>query len=239
MPDILSRVRPALQSLVFLAVAVVPAVLLLPRTLAASWDSMLPHLHAIRDAVGQWDTIMVVARAVAVAVLALPGVGLALTLGLIARRLLRGTAPWARRTMPRGSRRHDPGTLRQRLEASGLAIVDGSEVPGGGAVDYFGFGLDGELVLFGTALERPGPEVAARLVAAADELGSFSSEKLDRLLLEGPPFAEIVAGAARRMGRPWDEGVFRARLDDTLARRDFELIVLVPRHDGGLAAVAV
>jgi hypothetical protein len=125
------------------------------------------------------------------------------------------------------------------LGSSGLAVVEGAELSGGGAVDYFGFSVGGELVLFGSAVDRPGPEVAARLQAAAAQLGSFSSDTLDRLLLEGPPFAEAVARAARRSGRDWDERLFRARLDDTLARRDFKLIVLTPRRGRRGAPLAI
>ena len=229
-PDIFSRVRPALRSLIpgrpahpdfaalrpgarrilyaylvslvaFVALAVVPALLLLPATLAATGGSMLPHLRAMRDAAGQWDTIMVVARAAAMAVLALPVVGLTLTIGLIFTRLGRRPAGAVQQAVRRRRRHRDP--LRRRLEASDLAIVEGMELPGGGAVDYFGFGPGGEIVLFGIAGERPPHEVASRLVLAAGALTSLSADELDRLLPERPP-----------------------GLDATLARGDFALLVL-------------
>ena len=257
-PDILSRVKPALLSLlpgrpshpavaalrprarrilfaylgslvVFLALGVVPAVRLLPRTLAVSWASIGPQLRAILAAAGQWDVVMVVVRAVAVSVLALPLVGLALTAGLVAVRVGRGTAGLARRARTGPVRRPDPPAARHWLESSGIAFVEGAELPGGGAVDWFGFGPGGDLVLVGAARDRTGPEAAARLLAAAEELGSFSSDKLDRLLLDGPPFAEAVARAARRARQDWDEGRFRSELDRTLARRDFALVVLTGR----------
>jgi hypothetical protein len=82
---------------------------------------------------------------------------------------------------------------------------------------------------------EPAPEVAARLLAAAGTLGSFSSDELDRLLLDGPPFAETVAQAARRTGNDWDEHRFRTQLDDTLARRDLKLIVLVRNEEPGVS----
>ena len=242
-PDILSRVRPALLSLhpgrpthpdmlalrprarrivyaylvsfvVFVVFAVVTTIAILPRALAASGEGIGPHLTAMGAAAGRWDTVMVIVEALQVAILALPLIGLALTFGTVAARPLKRRAK--RLGMP----------VRQRLESSGLAIVDGGELPGGGAVDYFGFGFGGEVVLFGTDSDRPGPEVEARLLAAAEELGSFSSDKLDRFLLEGPPYAEAVAAAARRAGRDWDEQSFRANLDAALARREFALVVV-------------
>jgi putative peptide zinc metalloprotease protein len=276
-PDILSRVKPALQSLipgrpphpavaamrpgarrmlfaylgaliVFLALVVVPALLVIPRTLAANWDSIRPHLHEISEAAGQWDTPLVVVKALVVAVLALPSVGVALALGLLGARLVGGGAHLAGRARTavrrRPSRAIAPAkarprptvveerelTVRNWLESCGLAIVEGAELPGGGVVDYFGFSFEGELVLFGTAGDRPAPDVAAGLAAAAGVLGSFSFDKLDRLLLDGPPFAEAVATAARRAGCDWDERAFRTRLDATLARRDFDLVVLNTTH---------
>jgi hypothetical protein len=160
---------------------------------------------------------MVVVDAFAVALLALPGVGFALTFGYMGTRLVNRAARSVRRALKPPKR-----PVRPPPDSSRLALVEGAAVPGGGAVDYFGFGFGGELVLFGTAIDR--------LMAAAGELGAFSYDKLDRLLLDGPPFAEAVAGAARRAGRDWDEGVFRAQLDDTLARRDFTLVLLMPQH---------
>jgi putative peptide zinc metalloprotease protein len=244
-PDILSRVRPALSSLVpgrpthpdvlalrprarrilygyvvsfvvFMVILVVPTVVVLPRALAASWDAAGPHARAVAAAAGRWDTVMVIVEAVQVAVLLLPLIGLALTFGTVAAHRL--------------NRRHRPGPsrmpVRSWLDASDLAIVDGAELPGGGAVDYFGFGPEGEVVLFGTAAGRSPQAVASRLLAAAAELRAFSADKLDRLLLDGPPFAEVVAGAARRTGRRWDEERFRSAVDDALARGDFHLLVL-------------
>ena len=244
-PDILSRVRPALLSLVpgrpahpavlalrpqarrilycylvslvvFLSVAVVPALPLLPRTLGASWQAFGAHVSAMGDAAGRWDAVMVFVHAVGAALLALPLMGLGLTARFVLQRLVQTVR----------LRRSPAVSVRDWLESSGLAVLEGGTVPGGGMVDYFGFGLEGELVLFGSAPER--------LAAAAGQLASFDSEKLDRLLIEGPPFAEVVAGVARRNRCNWDERRFRSRLDDTLARRDFRLVVLIPRRDGRL-----
>ena len=244
-PDILSRVRPALAGLlpgrpthpdvlalrprarrilhayvasfaVFLVVVVGPALLLLPRALAASWEAMGPHAEAMGAAAGRWDTLMVIVEAVQVAVLGLPLAGLALTFGTAAAHRL--------------NRRHRPGPsrvpVRRWLDQSELAIIDGAQLPGGGAVDYFGFGPGGEVVLFGSAAGRSPHAAAARLLAAAAELRTFSADRLDRLLLDGPPFAEVTAAAARRAGRPWDEERFRSALDGVLARGDFRLLVL-------------
>ena len=69
------------------------------------------------------------------------------------------------------------------------------------------------------------------------QLGSFTADKLDRLLLEGPPFTEVVATAARRAGRDWDESRFRARLDETLARGTFTLLVARPGRFGATLRV--
>jgi hypothetical protein len=157
---------------------------------------------------------MVVVWAAAAAFLALPLVGLALTLGLLTTRLLEKLA--ARRKPAR----------RDSFDPSGFTLVPGTDVPGAGEIEYFGFGFGGELALFGTDLEQSRPEVEARLRAAAGVLGSFSADVLDRLLIDGQPYAEAVAQAARRTGRRWDEAAFRKALDETLSRRDFELILL-------------
>jgi hypothetical protein len=202
----------------FVGLAVVPAVPLLPRILAAGWTSLGPHVAALRAAAGQWDTIMVVADAVALAVLALPFLGLALTAGSVGTRLVGGAAGVARRATVRRRRRGQTAPVLRRPCPPGLALVEGTGLPGGGVVDWFGFGFDGELVVFGRTAEP--------LLAAADELASFSADSLDRLLLEGMPFVEEVARAARLTGRPWDEAAFRARLDSTLARRAFTLVVI-------------
>jgi hypothetical protein len=127
--------------------------------------------------------------------------------------------------------------VRRWLDSSKLAVVEGAEMPGGGSVDYFGFGPNGELVLFGTAGGRPPRDVGARLVTAARALQRLSADELDRLLLDGPPFVEVVAGAARRAGRPWNEAEFRARLDETLSRGDFGLLVLRPGRLGTTLSV--
>ncbi|HYH49574.1 MAG TPA: hypothetical protein VEG38_08505 [Acidimicrobiia bacterium] len=253
-PDILSRVRPALRSLipgrptppevlalrprarrilygylvslvVFIVVAVVPAVLLLPRTLAASWDAIGRRVSALGEAAGRWDTVMVLAEAIQIALLSLSIAGLMLSLGYAVAQV------WQRRAQGRGAKRPRV-PVRRWLESSELAIVEGAELPDGGAVDYFGFGPGGEIVLFGAAVDRTPQEVAARLVDAASQLRHFSAEKLDRLLLDGPPFVEVVAGAARRSGRPWNESEFRVRLEETMARADFQLIVLEPNRFG-------
>ncbi|HVW35253.1 MAG TPA: hypothetical protein VHL53_22155, partial [Acidimicrobiia bacterium] len=120
-PDVLSRLRPALASLVpgrplhpavralrpparrwlfgylgsaalFVVLVLVPSIPLLPTTLAAEWSALGPHLHALGAAAGEWDTIMVVVHAAALAVLVLPFGGLALTAGLVGARLATGAA---------------------------------------------------------------------------------------------------------------------------------------------------
>jgi putative peptide zinc metalloprotease protein len=222
-PDILSRVRPALASLIpgrpthpdvlalrpgarrilfaylgslaiFLAVVLVPALLRIPGMLATSWDSIGPHLHAIPLRAGQWDTPMVVIEALQVAVLALPVVGLALTLAYLGTRLTRSATHRALRACP--ARRTRPAVpVRQWLDSSRLAIVEGGQVPGGGAVDYFGFGAGGELVLFGTAIDRPARDAASQLLAAARALGSYSSDKLD----PGDVHLVVVVSRRRRL----------------------------------------
>ena len=253
-PDILSRVRPALVGLlpgrpphpevlalrpwarrilygylvsfvVFVVVAVVPAILLLPRALAASWDAIGSHTSAMGEAAGRWDAIGVLAEALQVALLSLSTVGLALT---VAYALARA---WKRRAARRPVKQRR-ASVRRWLDSSELAIVEGAELAEGGAVDYFGFGPGGEVVLFGSAVSRTPQEAAVRLARAAAQLQHFSADKLDRLLLDGPPFAEIVAGTARNAGRPWDEVEFRSRLDETLARGDFRLLVLQPSRFG-------
>ncbi len=211
-PDILSRVRPALVSLipgrpthpdvaalrprarrllyayvvsifVFLVAVVVPALLMLPRTLPRTWAAMGPHLDAMAAAAGQWDTVMVVARALAVSMLALPTVGLALMLGLVGRRLARRGAGLARR-LGRAVRAPSRRRAGHWLRSSGFTIVPGDQIPGGGSVDYLGFGRSGEVVLFGTAIARPAADVAAGLQVAATELGLVGRVSL--VLLTSP-----------------------------------------------------
>ena len=246
-PDILSRARPALASLIpgrpshpavralrprarrllfayfaslvlFLGVVVVPSLSLFPRMLAAEWTALGPHGAALRAAAGQWDTIMVVVDAVALAILALPFVGLALTAGVVGARLMGGTVHLARRMAVGRRRRRRAAPVLPGAGAPDLSLVGGTDLPGGGRVDWFGFGFDGELALFGADADR--------LVAAAGELVSYTADKLDRLLIDGPPFAETVARAARATGRAWDEPAFRARLDETLAHHGFTLVAL-------------
>jgi putative peptide zinc metalloprotease protein len=254
-PDILSRVRPALRSLIpgrptdpavvalrpssrrilfgylvslalFVVVVVVPTLLLLPKTFAANATALLPHLDAMRAAAGQWDAPLVLVRASAVALLALPLVGMTLTGALLATRLVQKVVSPRKRVR-----------RRVRFDPSDLAVVEGTEMPAGGAVDYFGFGPAGELVLFGKAVGCPPQEVADRLVAAGRTLHRLSADGLDRLLLEGPPFVEVVAGRARQAGHTWDEQAFRAGLDGTLARGDFRLFVLEPSRSGATLRV--
>jgi putative peptide zinc metalloprotease protein len=114
-PDILNRVRPALQSLIpgrpqppeilalrprarrmlyaylgsfvfFIAIALVTTVVQGPRLLATSWHSLLAQAEPLRDAIGMWDLPVTVLILVQTAMLAAPFVGLALFLGLLVSR---------------------------------------------------------------------------------------------------------------------------------------------------------
>ena len=168
---------------------------------------------------------MVVVEALQVAILALPMVGLALTFGYIATRLMKAGARFAHRARTASTAPTHPGPAPP---PAGLARLvrprhrRRAEVPGGGAVDYFGFGLGGELILFGAAATGPARRWRPGSLPPPEQLGSFSADKLDRLLLDGPPFTEAVAdGGPAGPGAPGTSRPSGADLDDTLARRDF------------------
>jgi putative peptide zinc metalloprotease protein len=118
-PDILNRVRPALQSLIpwrsphpeflalrprarrlllgylgsliiFVVVALVSLLTRGPGLLVTGWDSLPSHVDALKTAVGMWDLPMGVLVLLQIGLLAAPAVGLILTLGFVASRTVAG-----------------------------------------------------------------------------------------------------------------------------------------------------
>jgi putative peptide zinc metalloprotease protein len=116
-PDILARVRPALQSLIpgrprhpeisalrpaarrllfaylaslvlFVAVALAALVMQGPALFAAGWDSIPGHLDALRTAVHMWDLPMGIVVLIQIGSLLAPSVGMALVLGMVALRVI-------------------------------------------------------------------------------------------------------------------------------------------------------
>jgi putative peptide zinc metalloprotease protein len=116
-PDILDRVRPALQSLIpgrprhpavralrpaarrllfaylaslgmFVLVAVVIVVVEGPALLAAAWESLPSHIQALQTAIGMWDLPMGVLVVLQIGILIAPTVGFALMLWVLAGRVM-------------------------------------------------------------------------------------------------------------------------------------------------------
>jgi putative peptide zinc metalloprotease protein len=129
-PDLFGRLRPTLRSLVpgggddrrahelkgwvravvtAWVVLVVPLLLVVfgllavnaPRIFATVWDSLHVHADEARTAFGDGDLLRGFAGGLELGLLALPALGLALTLGRGGKRLARGTRNWSEGSPPR------------------------------------------------------------------------------------------------------------------------------------------